>query len=551
MASPLAALIVKVLADTAELVTGMKQATASVQGVEKETAAVNSKLSGMASMAKAAGTALAGAFALEKIIAWTKSVVDAAASLDKLATRLDDTVTNVQALERVANIGDTSVDALGHAIQFLQSALANGSAAKGLEALNLSIAQMQTLSPVDQYLAVAAALGEVGDRGAQLVIAQQLLGKSSKELASTWLTDLPTSAKSFITASEESTAALADLDKSFGQGWTTIKNLSIEFLAIASGAKAGAAGLREYNEELDRFAARPGNSEIGNVGNINLPGAAERPRAERPDLPGNTGASVSDLNAAYTSNLAEQQKYLQGQVTDLALVADAWQSVWDRVKEVSAEMANQNTLAAMAINDTILKNQLVAQEAKGRGASTFDRMQTAGGLVTGGTDQIGDILARAQGEAASLGGNEAMQGSALADIYQAANIEIAAVNQGLGSVVESTGAATGEASKLADTFERAQQAAKSIGDGMMTVQAGVSREDYQKMAEGGRVYGGPSDEAGRPDYSRIQFADEMRGGVTNNVQISGVVAGSEHAVQQIVDRAITEAMRNSRRAPAG
>jgi hypothetical protein len=449
MAAPLAALIVRVLADTSELVTGMQTVTASVQGVERGVGQANTQLSGLYTMAQRGASILAGSWAVDKVRQWTSAVIEAGAEYQKLAAMVDDTATNTQRLEAISADYSVTLETLIGAIQTLQAKLASGDADAALKRLNLNVTELHGLRPVELYLQVAAAIGEIPTAGGRALVAQELLGKSAKALAGTFRTDLAESAQPWLAVTEEGVDAMDALDVTFARAIQSAKSFGIELLANASGAKAYVLALKEVNSEGERLLeweeARTRGRSFG--GNIQL--NTEEPFAARPtpdtDALDAAMASAVSRGRELTELSADQYKWTMQ-------LAEAWQSVKDRVTEINAEMRIGLTVEGQSLNNAIAKAAILRQSSEAESAAIIQRMQSPGGTEPSLNDRVNEIIARADRAVAGIDPNIESGRNAIHAEYERANLEVQEMLQGLNAVKSGTDAIGESAKQVAAQF---------------------------------------------------------------------------------------------------
>ena len=105
----------------------------------------------------------------------------------KNANRLGVSVRSLQAFQFAANISGVEVETLTKGVSKLQQAL--GQARQGLRSqvrafndLNLSVRELEALSPDEQFIQVAKAIGELGSQSQKVQIARDLFGRGGVEL---------------------------------------------------------------------------------------------------------------------------------------------------------------------------------------------------------------------------------------------------------------------------------------------------------------------------------------------------------------------------------
>lgn len=170
MAGTIANLIVNIHADTAELKKGVEQANKSIDGFTKSISKV--------------GTMMASAFTVGAIIGAGKALVDYAGKLTDLSAKTGISTTGLQKLNLAFEQSGVSLDAVTKASGELGARIATGdkSAVSALQKLGLSVEALKKMTPEDQFLTVADAIGNLQNKGEQLAVSKTLFGKGGAEL---------------------------------------------------------------------------------------------------------------------------------------------------------------------------------------------------------------------------------------------------------------------------------------------------------------------------------------------------------------------------------
>jgi hypothetical protein len=170
MATPVAALIVRVAADLAELKGGVSQ--------------INETMGGMAAAAKGMASALAGAFSFRDIAAGVAQVANAAGQIADSAAKIGIGAEAVQRLQFAAEQSGASIDTVAGAIKNMASHIVEGDdgALAAMQALNLNLDDLRAMSPDQAFTAIAEAIRQVPDPMKQSALAVDLFGRSGAEL---------------------------------------------------------------------------------------------------------------------------------------------------------------------------------------------------------------------------------------------------------------------------------------------------------------------------------------------------------------------------------
>jgi len=135
----------------------------------------------------AAGGAITAAFSVSVITRWVSATVDGLDALNDLSDATGASVENLSALESIAGRTGTSMDTAGDAVIKLNKALADAKPDNDIgaafKALNLDIAELKRLDPVQAFQRVAIALSGFADDANKARLTQELFGKSLKDVA--------------------------------------------------------------------------------------------------------------------------------------------------------------------------------------------------------------------------------------------------------------------------------------------------------------------------------------------------------------------------------
>lgn len=154
---------------------------------ERQAERMQRAFSGASKALTAAGGAIAAAFSVSVITRWVSATVDGLDALNDLSDATGASVENLSALEDIAARTGTSMDTAGDAVIKLNKALADAKPDNDIgaafKALNLDVAELKRLDPVEAFQRVAIALGGFADDANKARLTQELFGKSLKEVA--------------------------------------------------------------------------------------------------------------------------------------------------------------------------------------------------------------------------------------------------------------------------------------------------------------------------------------------------------------------------------
>ena len=135
-------------------------------------------------------TTIKGAFAglgLRELIQFFNATVDGVDKLNDLADATGASIENLSALEDIAVRTGTSVDTMGDAIVKMNKSLADAKPgsdqAAVIDALGLSVQELKALDPVEAFQKLAIAMQGFANDGNKARAAQELFGRSLREVA--------------------------------------------------------------------------------------------------------------------------------------------------------------------------------------------------------------------------------------------------------------------------------------------------------------------------------------------------------------------------------
>lgn len=200
-------------------------------------------LSALATTGGTAALALGGGAVAGSFVAATHAALDYADSLVKLS---DKTGVGTEALQKLESIGiasGNSLEELSGGINQFQKRLAGGdqNAADAISAIGESTARLKSLTPDQQFIAIAHGIQSIQDPATQTRLAIELFGKSGAELLPSLKANVDDLARATVVMSAESVAAL---DKA-GDAWN-------KFLRDAKAAAGGVvAAIVEANDKQE------------------------------------------------------------------------------------------------------------------------------------------------------------------------------------------------------------------------------------------------------------------------------------------------------------
>lgn len=227
MAEPIAALIVRILADTAEMVTGVKQVTGQLDTLENRVMKF--------------GKALVGYFSVQAIAGFANQILAEVDAIDTGAKRIGAGVVEYQQFQYA--LKQTSGDAIDAAQNIASLNERIGSNDNGLlgvlRKLNINFDEFRAKDPIQRYVELGIAISGVADPAERTALRVEALGaKGEKALAGIDAAFKDVSANAPV-YSEETVAALDRVGNMFDDLWQAIKVGSAEaIVALADVGKA-------------------------------------------------------------------------------------------------------------------------------------------------------------------------------------------------------------------------------------------------------------------------------------------------------------------------
>lgn len=388
--------------------------------------------------AKQAGTALVGAFAMDKVISGFSTAIEKGDQLQDLANRFGVSAVSIQEIGNAASLSGAGVEDVASAMNKLsknagEAIGGNETMAESFAKIGLSVEDLKTMSPEDLFMALSKAMAS-GTIPAteQLAVASDVAGKSVGSLMETlrmgpeaisangqamgvW------SAETILQLSEASDA-IKTLQNKFTVGFgvmaqvimpviKTLEMLSeqLGFAIVSAGelmkgdfksamAVAGSATTARKNFGKDTAAPKAATGPIDTEGG---PSAKEKLKAEK--------AAVKDGAAAEKDAIkdrtAEAMRILANEESEKKLANDSYERDRARATERMLEAANLEVQAAMEKQKTD-KEQAGKMAGPGgtsrqfeqaKGGAASEVLNFAGGL---GDKGISDTVTRERAKAA-------------------------------------------------------------------------------------------------------------------------------------------------------
>lgn len=175
MANEIGDVIVRIRADIGDLNTKMDRAASATQ---RAAGKMESSFAGLRSQLSALLPALSAA----AFVSFARNAIEAAGRIQDLSERIGFAASSLSALEPMLNASGSSLEEFSAAIAILNNQL--GEAAKGnqesiksFDQLGLSVTKLLQLNEEQRFIAVANALGSIGDQAQRTEAGRNLLGR--------------------------------------------------------------------------------------------------------------------------------------------------------------------------------------------------------------------------------------------------------------------------------------------------------------------------------------------------------------------------------------
>ena len=387
--------------------------------------------------AKQAGTALVGAFAMDKIIGGFSTAIEKGDQLQDLANRFGVSAVSIQEIGNAASLSGAGVEDVASAMNKLsknagEAIGGNETMAESFAKIGLSVEDLKTMSPQDLFMSLSKAMAS-GTIPAteQLAVASDVAGKSVGALMETlrmgpeaisangqamgvWSADT-------ILQLSEASDAIKILQNKFTVGFgvmaqvimPVIKRLEmlseqLGFAMVAAGelmkgefksamGVAGAATTARKNFGKDTAAPKAATGPIDTEGG---PSAKDKLKAEKSAIAGSAKAEKD----AIKDRTDEAMRILGNEESEKKLANDSYERDRERARERMLEAANLEVQAAME-KQKVAKDQSKAvgpsgtprQGEQAKGGAAGQVLDFASGL---GDKGISDTVTRERAKAA-------------------------------------------------------------------------------------------------------------------------------------------------------
>lgn len=369
MAEPIAALIVRILADTSEMVTGVKNVAGQLDGLESKVGQF--------------GKRLAGVFTVGAIIGFSKQILEEADAIDAAAKRLGTSAEEFQRFSYAIKQSGGDADGATAAIVKLSEKLSSGDAGLlgVLRKLNIDLERFKSMDAIDRFMTLATAIANVTDPTERLELRLEALGTKGEKALAAVDTEFKKLADNAPVYSEESIRALDTLGDSFDDLWMRIKIGGAEmalavkdFFDFSKTQVIGPDGVPRFYSGDGSLPAAPGapDKKIPGLG----PGGVD------PNDPKALAVALADLSLEFT-----KVKNAQEATADAAKEAN---DEWKRQIDILKMLSTTTIPAADAIG--ALMDRLGTSTKVDQFASRIINMAQQIAAVTTETERLMEII---------------------------------------------------------------------------------------------------------------------------------------------------------------
>jgi hypothetical protein len=162
-------------------------ATTMGTGIGKGFASAQGALGGFSKSVLSLPAAIAGSVAVTGLVALAKNFADAGSAVDDMAQRTGMSAEAVSSLGYAAKLSGTDIGTLEKGVRKMQMGIADAAAgvpgaADKFAALGLSVADLQKMSPDEQFIAIADKLSLIQDPALKSAAAMEYFGKAGADL---------------------------------------------------------------------------------------------------------------------------------------------------------------------------------------------------------------------------------------------------------------------------------------------------------------------------------------------------------------------------------
>lgn len=244
----IATLIVDIAANQSQLIKDVDQ--------------IGSKLDSLGGMAGKLAGAFGLAFSVDAAIGFGQALMDDADALVRMSDQTGISIDGLNRLQAAADDAGNGIDQITAAVIKMEDKVASGDLAAGnaLKAIGLSIEDIRTLAPDQQFIAISEGLRQIEDPAEQVRIATDLFGKTGAQVLPTLKRGFDDLKDSAVGMSEDTARALDDAGDTITRWGRTFKGVAADALVWAGRmAQAGfnpvTASMQDMQRTTEQAAA--------------------------------------------------------------------------------------------------------------------------------------------------------------------------------------------------------------------------------------------------------------------------------------------------------
>jgi hypothetical protein len=293
--SKMKALGMDVPAGVQKLADATKGATGAFGGLGSKLSTVNGLLGGL-------GVGLS----VGAVVSFGKALFNDADALQKMSDRTGISITGLERLQVAGDDAGNTIEDMTGAINQMQNRLASGdkSAVGALGKLGITLDQINSLSPDQQFIRISDALRGMKDPSQQVAIAMDLFGKTGTQVLPTLKRGFDDVRDAAVGMSEDTQKALDYTGDQLQAWWRKGKGVAAEALVAfgrlaANGFDPLATGIANAKREADEF----NRSLSESIGKIATPGIFNSPKG---------GFTISEADQhAFDRDMEEQRAAME------------------------------------------------------------------------------------------------------------------------------------------------------------------------------------------------------------------------------------------------
>jgi hypothetical protein len=181
------------------------------------------------------GRAIAGAFTVQQVVAFTNELIRSADRIQRLSDVTGISVSGIQDLDHAAQEAGNTLEQVTTAISQMQNRLASGddSAVSAVRALGLNLRELRELAPDEQFIEIAHAIAQIEDPAVRTQVAMDIFGRSGAIILPLLRSNIRDVADAYVRMKDDTVSSLDAAGDSLGRYWTNFRSVAANVLATA------------------------------------------------------------------------------------------------------------------------------------------------------------------------------------------------------------------------------------------------------------------------------------------------------------------------------